>query len=165
MLFATTSLYRHHSLQGGAFWGYLLTILVTISLAFILGGVSNANLERNRGPFSLPRNWAALIWILALAFLVVGIYYGTFCIDLLTAGALNLLLILQLIFFVAWFVTYYRFGDFTSAFWGGLILILLALATLFFLWQAGAFQSSILVIIYLAWLLYEVVILYYSTKH
>ncbi len=144
------------TLQRGAFWGYLLSVLITVLLAFILGGINNPALERNRPPFALPSNISALIWVVALAFLAMGVYYGTFCVDMATAAIINLLFVLQLIFFVAWFVVFQRFGDFNNSFWAGIILFILGLATLFFLWQAGARQASILVILYLVWLGYNV---------
>ena len=146
------------TLQRGAIWGYLLAVLIAVLLAFILGGINNPALERNRPPLALPGNVAALIWIVALAFLAMGIYYGTFCVDLATAAIINFLFALQLIFFVAWFFVYQRFGDFNNSFWAGIILFVLGLATLFFLWQAGARQASILVLLYLIWVGYEVFI-------
>ena len=146
------------TLQRGAVWGYLLAVLIAVLLAFILGGINNPALERNRPPLSIPGNITALIWIVALAFLAMGIYYGTFSVDLATAAIINFLFILQLVFFMAWFFVYQRFGDFNNAFWAGIILFVLGLATLFFLWQAGARQASILVLLYLIWIGYNIVV-------
>ena len=146
------------TVQRGAFWGYLLSALVALLLAGIVGGINNSALERNRPPFALPRNVAALVWIVALALLAMGIYYGTFSVDMATAGIINILFFLQLIFFVAWSLVYQRFGDLNNSFWAGVILFILGLATLYFLWQAGARQASILVLLYLVWLGYEVFI-------
>lgn len=150
--------------QRGAFWSYLLAILVALLLAGIIGGINNPTLERNRPPFALPRNLASLVWIVALALLAMGIYYGTFCVDMATAAIINILFILQLIFFVAWSFVYQRFGDLNNAFWAGIILFILGLATLFFLWQAGAVQASILVLFYLVWLGYEIAVTFYALK-
>ena len=140
-------------LQRNALWGYLFAVLLTVIFAYILGGFNN-NFDTSNLQGIIPDGWSSLIWILALVFLALGVYYATFCVDLVTAGVINSLLVLQLLFFIAWFIVFQRFGDFTSAFWAAIILLVLALATLFFLWQAGAYQASFFVIIYLIWLGY-----------
>lgn len=146
------------NIQRNAFWGYLFVILITLLIAGTLGGISNTSSEKYRPVYALPQNVAFLIWFVALVFLAVGVYYGTFHTNAMTAGLLNILFMLQLVFFVIWFFVYNRFGDYNSAFWAGIILFILGLATLFFLWNAGQMQGSILVLLYLIWVGYQIFI-------
>ena len=153
------------NIQRGAFWGYLFVAIITLLLASIIAGINNPALERNRPAYALPRDVAAFVWILALPLLALGIYYGTFCVDEGTAAIINILFFLQLLFFVAWALVYQRFGDFNNALWAGIFLFIMGLATLYFLWQAGATQASVLVLLYLIWLGYEVFILWERTRN
>jgi tryptophan-rich sensory protein len=145
------------ALRRNAFWGYALVIIVTLILAAILGNQPNS---RPRPPYGLPRNYDRLVWFVALILLALGVYYGTLCANLATGALINLFFILQLIFFLAWTLVYDRFDDLNASFWAGVVVFLLGLATLFFLWQAGAIQASILVLIYLVWVGYEVFVIW-----
>ena len=135
---------------------YLIVAFVAILLASVVGKLGDHNLEKNRPPFAPPRDLAILIWAFALAFLAMGVYRGASCVDPARATTINILFFLQIIFFIAWTVVYQRFNDYVNTLWSGFILIVLGLATIFFLWQVRNIQAIILVLIYLVWVGYEV---------
>lgn len=146
-----------------SFWGYFFTTLVVYLFALIVGGINNNNFNNVRPSFSVSANANTVLWAIALFVLALGTYYGSYNEEM--TMILGLLFGLQLFFFIAYFVVFQRFADYTDAFWALVIIFILGLGSLWVLFSCGCTQAAVLVLLYVIWVGYELAVTYQAMKN